>query len=68
MSSQVKRFKVGEQVNYPHIFFGSQGKHQVVSDRWQIKAIFPVSRLALISQLSSGASIHVGLDKLMIYN
>ena len=68
MSSQVP-FKVGEQVSYPHIFFGPEGKHQLVHDRWLIKAIFPVSGLALISKCSDRhTSIHVGLDKLLMYN
>ena len=70
MSSQVYRFKVGEKVAYPHIFFGPEGRHQVVQDSWQVEAIFPVSRLALITQLgvANAASIHVDLDKLMMYN
>ena len=70
MSSQVYRFKVGEQVMYPRILLGPEGKHQVVESPWQIKAIFPVSELALITQVNvkKGTSIHVGLDKLMLYN
>lgn len=69
MSSQAYRFKVGEQVSYPHIFFGPGGRHQVEEDRWYIKAIFPVSGLALISKAGeSGTNIHVGLDKLSLYN
>jgi len=68
MSSQAYRFKVGEQVSYPHIFFGPEGRHQMREDRWYIKAIFPVSGLALISQASGGNNIHVGLDKLSLYN
>ena len=69
MSSQGYRFKVGEQVSYPHLFFGPEGKHQVVQDQWRIKAIFPVSGLALITRLDAPeASLHVGLDRLLMYN
>ncbi|MBQ6154362.1 hypothetical protein IJI99_00590 [bacterium] len=70
MSSQVCRFKVGERVSYPHISFGPEGRHQVVKDSWLVKAIFPVSRLALITQTDgpNAPCIHVDLDRLSMYN
>ena len=69
MSSDAYRFRVGEQVMYPQILVGDNGRHQVVQTPWLIKAIFPVSQLALITQSGrQAASIHVNLEKLQLYN
>ena len=68
MSSEAYRFTVGEEVIYPQILL-INGRHKVVERPWQIKAIFPVSELALLAQTDhAGPQMHVKLNRLSLYN
>ena len=70
MSSQSLKFRVGERVRFPQLVCNDHGKHEVIKADWQVEAIFPVSRLAIISKMNcnQGSSAQVSLDKLAAYN
>lgn len=71
MSSQLLRFKVGEEVKYPQIVFAKdKGRHEVVKTLWKVKAIFPISEMAILAQAHcrKGANVQVPLSQLINYN
>ncbi len=64
------RFKVGEQVLYPQLVCDGEGKHAIENRPWKIKTIFPVSRLAILLEMSSSHpnQVQVSLEKLLAFN
>ncbi len=70
MSNHLMTFKVGEKVNFPQLVCNQEGKHELVSLVWQIKAIFPVSQLVLLTQgnCKKASSVQTSLSQLASYN
>lgn len=43
-------FQTGDEVRYPQIIFSPEkGCHEVISTNWKIKAIFPLSEIAVLA-------------------
>lgn len=71
MPRSATRFQAGDQVQYPQIIFSAQkGCHEVVCQQWKIKAIFPLSEIAVLTKLHQSArfKMQVPLALLANYN